>query len=101
MGRLRVRGIRLRLALALLVVVAGSLGVVYLIVVPSIEAELIDAKLNQLEEDARTVVRAYGNDIGSEQEFAEDAASVVQARVVIYSLLQNRLFIFGDSNTSQ
>ena len=100
MGRLRVQGIRLRLAMALLVVVAGSLGVVYLIVVPSLEAELIDAKLDQLEEDARTVVRAYGIDIGSEQKFAEDAAPVVQARVVVYSLGQNRLFIFGDSNTS-
>jgi len=101
MGRLRVHGIRLRLALALLVVVAGSLGVVYLIVVPSLEAELIDAKLDQLEEDALTVDRAYAIDIGSEQAFAENTASVVQARVVVYSLLKNQLFIFGDSNTSQ
>jgi signal transduction histidine kinase len=102
MGRLRVHGIRLRLALALLVVVAGSLGVVYLIVVPSLEAELIDAKLDQLEEDALTVVRAYGGiDIGSEQAFAENSASVVQARVVVYSLLQNQQYIFGDSNTSE
>ncbi len=101
MGRLQLHGIRLRLALALLVVVAGSLGVVYLIVVPTLEAELIDAKLDQLEEDASSVVRTYGIDIGSEQEFAENAASVVQARVVVYSLLQDQLFIYGDSNTSQ
>ena len=99
--RSRFRGIRLRLALALLVVVAGSLGVVYLIVVPSLEAELVDAKLDQLEEDARNVARGYGqNEIGSEQEFAEQAASVFQARVVIYSILQNQPFIFGDSNTT-
>ena len=96
------RGIRLRLALALLLVVAGSLGVVYLIVVPSLEAELIDAKLNQLEEDARNVARAYENqnETGSEQQFAEQAAAVFQARVVIYSILQNQPFIFGDSNTT-
>jgi len=98
--RLRIRGIRLRLALALLVVVAGSLGVVYLIVVPSLEAELVNAKLDQLEEDAQTVARNYATQVGSEQEFAERTASVFQARVVIYSILQNQPFVFGDSNTS-
>jgi signal transduction histidine kinase len=94
------RGIRLRLALALVAVVAGSLGVVYLIVVPSLEAELVNAKLDQLEEDARTVARNYATQIGSEQEFAEQAASVFQARVVVYSILQNQPFVFGDSNTA-
>ena len=93
-------GIRLRLALALLVVVAGSLGVVYLIVVPSLESELVNNKLNQLEEDAQTVGRNYASQIGSEQEFAEGAASLFQARVVVYSILQNQPFIFGDSNTT-
>ena len=68
--RVRLRGIRIRLALALLVVVAGSLGVVYLIVVPSLEAELVNAKVDQLEEDARTVARNYVTQVGSEQEFA-------------------------------
>ena len=100
MRRPRIRGIRLRLALALLVVVAGSLGVVYLIVVPSLENELINAKLNQLEEDAKTVARNYETQVGSEQEFAERAASVFQARVVVFSILQNQPFVFGDSNTA-
>jgi signal transduction histidine kinase len=94
------RGIRLRLALALVAVVAGSLGVVYLIVVPSLETELVNAKLDQLEEDARTVARNYTTQVGSEQEFAEQAASVFQARVVVYSILQNQPFVFGDSNTA-
>jgi signal transduction histidine kinase len=98
--RARFRGIRLRLALALFVVVAGSLGVVYLIVVPSLEAELVNAKLDQLEEDAKTVARNYATQVGSEQEFSERTASVFQARVVIYSILQNQPFVFGDSNTS-
>jgi hypothetical protein len=93
-----IRGIRLRLALALVVVVAG--GVVYLIVVPSLETELVNAKLDQLEEDLDTVVRTYRTDVGSEQEIAELAATVVQARVVIYSELQGQLFVFGDSNTA-
>jgi len=94
------RGIRLRLALALVAVVTGSLGVVYLIVVPSLEAELVNAKLDQLEEDARTVARNYATQVGSEQEFSERAASVFQARVVVYSILQNQPFVFGDSNTA-
>jgi signal transduction histidine kinase len=60
----------------------------------------VNAKLDQLEEDAAIVVRTYRNDIGSEQEVAELAAAVVQARVVIYSELQDQLFVFGDSNTA-
>ncbi len=100
MRRPTLRGIRLRLALALVAVVAGSLGVVYLIVVPSLETELVNAKLDQLEEDARTVARNYATQVGSEQEFAEQAASVFQARVVVYSILQNQPFVFGDSNTA-
>jgi signal transduction histidine kinase len=95
-----IRGIRLRLALALVAVVAGALTVVFLIVVPSLETELVNAKLDQLEEDSRTVVRTYQNELGSEQEFAEAAAAIVQARVVIFSILQDQLFIFGDSNTT-
>ncbi|MGH3072927.1 MAG: sensor histidine kinase [Gaiellaceae bacterium] len=90
----------MRLALALAVVVAGALGVVYLIVVPSLESELVNAKLDQLEEDARTVARQNESEIGSEQEFAEAAASLVQARVVIYSIFLDELLILGDSNTT-
>jgi len=86
--------------LALLLVVAGSLGIVYLVVVTSLQTELVNAKLDQLEADAETVVRAYQNEIGSEQELAETAAVLVQARVVVYSILQDELFIFGDSNTT-
>jgi signal transduction histidine kinase len=41
-----------RLTLALLLVVAGALGVVYAVVVPSLEDRLVDAKLSQLGDDA-------------------------------------------------
>ena len=98
MSRLRLRGIRLRLALALLFVVAGALGLVYLIVVPSLEEELVSAKLEQLETDVTTVARGYDINI-SVQAYAEAAASLIQARVVIYYILQNGLLIHGDSNT--
>ena len=100
MQRPTVRGIRLRLALALLVVVAGSLGVVYLIVVPSLETELVNAKLDQLDEDAARVARNYENAVGSAQELAEQAASVFQARVVVFSISPIQPFVYGDSNTA-
>ena len=95
-----IRGIRARLALALLVVVAGALGIVYLILVPSLESELVQAKLDQLEEDAQLVVNTYRTDVRGAQELSEVAASVVQARVVIFSVLEDQLLIFGDSNTT-
>src|SRR5688572_24434096 len=102
MLRPTIRGIRLRLALALLLVVAGALGVVYLIVVPSLEAELESAKLDQLEEHATTLARGYQSDLGSlsEQVYAEAGASVIQARVVIYAPLEQSLLVLGDSDTT-
>ena len=95
-----IRGIRLRLALALVLVVAGALGVVYLIVVPSLETELINAKLAQLREDANTVANGYAPQSGQAQEYAESTSSVVQARVVIYTVVADTLFVYADSNAT-
>ena len=100
MARPTIRGIRLRLALALLLVVAGALGVVYLIVVPSLEAELVSAKLDQLEEDAQTVAIGFAIEFDRPQEYADVASAAVQARVVIYSVAADRLFIQADSRTT-
>ena len=100
MRRPALKGIRLRLSLALALVVAGALAVVYLIVVPSLEAELVDARLEQLETDANTVVGGYESYIGNEQEFAEVASSLVQSRVVVYTKLETVLLIQGDSRTT-
>jgi signal transduction histidine kinase len=97
-----IKGVRLRLALALVLVVAGVLAVVYLIVVPSLESALVTAKVDQLEADARTVARGYQTDVGgNEQEYATESASVVQARVVVYYVADDDLLLIqGDSNTS-
>ena len=99
-SRPTIRGIRLRLALALLLVVAGALGIVYLIVVPSLEAELVRAKLDQLEQDSKTVAGGYVTNSDRAQEYAELSSSVVQARVVIYTVVSDRLFIQADSRTT-
>ena len=93
----RSAGIRLRLALALVLVVAGALGVVYLIVVPSLEAELVNAKLDQLEEDAQTVARNYRDAESRSEAGVRRAGGVasVQARVVIYTILRTQPFVHG------
>ena len=95
-----IRGIRLRLSLALVLVVAGVLGVVYLVVVPSLQAELVNAKLDQLEQDARTVARSYLTDLGREQDFAAQASALFSARVVLYTKLESIVLIQGDSSTT-
>jgi signal transduction histidine kinase len=99
-----IRGIRLRLALALLLVVAGALAVAYLIVVPTLESRLIDAKLDQLQQDAVTVAGGLsGTQFSEWQDYAETASTVVNARVVIYEVAQRNppaLFAAGDSRTS-
>jgi signal transduction histidine kinase len=99
MWRPVIRGIRLRLSLALVLVVVGVLGVVYLIVVPSLERELVNAKLDQLEQDARTVARSYGTDTGGDQDFAERSAALFSSRVVIYYKLEDIVLVLGDSST--
>ena len=51
-------GIRTTLAVALLVIVGGALGGAYLMVVPSLERRLVDARIDQLEEDGLNAATA-------------------------------------------
>jgi signal transduction histidine kinase len=83
------RGVGGRLALALLVVVAGVLGVVYLIVVPSYQRSLQNSELRSLETSIRTVaIPNYpANQVEySKQAYADKWASAVNARIVVYDL---------------
>ena len=78
------RSVGARLSLALLVVVAGALALVYLIVVPSLEQRLIDAKLNQLR-----AVMPQISDRAAAQSFDTGRTSsrrvaAADARVVVY-----------------
>ena len=96
-----IRGIRLRLALGLLVVVGGALGVAYLIIVPTLESRLVGAKLDQLAKDARTVGSCLETEAFSWQECADRGATLLHARTVVYLVLpagaQPLLQIVGDS----
>jgi signal transduction histidine kinase len=91
-----------RLALALLVVVAGALTIVYLIVVPSYRSSLVNTELGGLESSLRNVaVPNFPAEPYLQQEFASEYAPIVNARVVVYDLLDplaGQLVVAADSN---
>jgi signal transduction histidine kinase len=83
------RGVGGRLALALLVVVAGVLGIVYLIVVPSYQRSLQNSELRSLETSIRTIaIPNYpSNQLEySKQAYADKWAPEVDARIVVFDL---------------
>ncbi|MDQ3876685.1 MAG: ATP-binding protein [Actinomycetota bacterium] len=81
------RTVGARLTLALLLVVAGALAIVYLVVVPRLEDRLVDAKLSQLADDAENRVLPEVEEFSpySGWQFAvESAESVTTARIAVY-----------------
>jgi len=91
-----------RLALALLLVVAGVLAIVYLIVVPSYKTSLENNELNTLERILRArAVPNYPAEPWMKQQFASTLAPRINARVVVFNL-QNEtpalLVPYADSN---
>jgi signal transduction histidine kinase len=96
------RSVGARLGLALAVVVAAALVLVDLIVVPSLERNLINAKLSQLQEAAPPV----GSQLLLSSSFALDdtlqsAQESSDARVVYYKPLSTtppKLSVYGDSS---
>lgn len=96
-----IRGIRTRLALALLAVVAGALVVAWATVVPSLENRLIKAKLDQLQRDAVPVAVNLPDRVFW-QEYVEQTEFLVNARIVVYDLLTTdpaALTVAADSRT--
>jgi signal transduction histidine kinase len=80
------RTVGARLSLALLAVVALVLGLVYLIVVPSLRNRLIDARLSDLARAAPKLVREY-NQNQRDPDFFSNADASTNARVVLLSVL--------------
>jgi signal transduction histidine kinase len=91
-----------RLALGLALVVAGALLLVDLIVVPSLERNLINSKLGQLREAAPAIALRLGGSTDFQlHENIVAAAEGVDARVVYFTALEYnppRLSVFEDSN---
>ena len=95
-------GIRVRIVLVLVGIVAGALGTAYMIVVPSLERRLVDARLDQLERSRPPLARSLSEDRLLWQERVEGFAVVTNARVVALDVLsRNRpaLVSLADSQT--
>ena len=84
-------GIRVRLAVGLLVVVCGALFAAYLIVVPSLEKRLVDAKLAELQRNAVTLAAEYSTHDFSNplslDDFTKSAAFTFDARASVFEVI--------------
>jgi signal transduction histidine kinase len=95
------RSVRGRLSLALAIVLVAALGLVDLIVVPSLERSLIDSKISQLRHAAPGVRKQIGSPFADLYltNRLQTAAATVNARVVILqSLTPDHALVFDDSN---
>jgi signal transduction histidine kinase len=92
-------GVGARLALALLVVLAGAWTLVYLIVVPSLESRLVDARVSALARAAPGIARELPVDRFRWPDFVEAASASANARVVVYDTVgpPTALVVAGDS----
>jgi signal transduction histidine kinase len=98
------RGIRVRLAVALAAIVAGALGAAYAIVVPSLERQLVDARLDELEEVAVPLAGTLPEDRVEWAEAVERFAATANARVVVFTVLSmapQTLVVGEDSRRGQ
>lgn len=97
---MRPRSLFVRLTLALVALVAGALAAVYLVVVPSLERNLVDAKQQELRRALPRITLPRSP--FQWQNAAQRAAGTTNARVVIYEALTTHpkvtLVAFGDSN---
>jgi signal transduction histidine kinase len=102
MSRLRSVGTRLTLALALALAVA--LGVVYLVVVPSLERNLVNAKMQQLRGSLPAVAAELDTASPLLDDELQNAAEAANARVVLYRVLSYdppTLQLLGDSRLTR
>jgi signal transduction histidine kinase len=81
-------GIRARLVLALAAIVAGALGTAYLIVIPSLEKQLVDARLDGLESQAVPLAERLPDDTFLWNDAVDDFAVQSNARVVAFDVLK-------------
>jgi signal transduction histidine kinase len=94
------RSLFVRLTLAVVALVAGALAAVYLVVVPSLQRNLVAAKQRELRRALPGITLPRSP--FQWQNTAQRAAGTINARVVIYEALTTRpkvtLVAFGDSN---
>jgi two-component system, OmpR family, sensor kinase len=97
--------VRGKLALALLLVVAGVLAIVYLIVVPSYRTSLENTELKGLQASLNKVaLPRFPPESYLQQQFVDDVAQTTNARVVVFTLTSETpplLEAFADSATER
>ena len=81
------RSVGAKLALALVVAVAAALGLVYVVVVPLLEDNLVNAKLSQLERAAPSVAGQIPENQFDIPEYLDAAAASTNASIVLYAVL--------------
>jgi signal transduction histidine kinase len=92
------RSVGARLSLALLVVVAAALGILYLLVVPSLQHRLIETKLSQLAEAAPSQAKRLLDPATIRADFLDEAGASTNSRVVVYDYLgPTSLTVMDDS----
>jgi two-component system OmpR family sensor kinase len=95
-------GIRTRIVLVLVGIVAGALGTAYMIVVPSLERRLVDARLEQLRQLGGPLARTLPEETTFWQDRVESFGIETNSRVVAFSVLsktQSSLVVQADSRT--
>jgi signal transduction histidine kinase len=85
-----IRTVGARLSLALLLVVALALGIVYVTVVPSLKSRLVNARVSQLERAGgslgRELERGFPPDVLAEQDFVDNAHANTSARAILFTV---------------
>ena len=92
-----------RLALSLLVIVAGVLAIVYVIVVPSYRRSLENTELRALAADLRSAVPTYPSALSPEVDlWAGTVAERYDVRAVVFEVTPVPASVspFADSNTA-
>jgi len=95
-----------KLALAVFAIVAGALAIVYLLVVPRLEEQLVDAKIRQLERSAPRLVaelrQSAQSGIVDVNDTVTFAATNLNARIVVFDRLgTDSLRTIADSSVVQ
>jgi signal transduction histidine kinase len=89
-SRLRLQSVGAQLSLALLLVVAGALAVVYLIVVPSLERRLVDDREAEAARVASGLAAGLATNLILIDEKAQNAAAGSGARVAVLQVLREQ-----------
>jgi two-component system, OmpR family, sensor kinase len=94
------RSVGIRLSLALAVMVAGALAVVWVALVPTLERRLVNGKIAQLTQSAKALQKE-ADAAGVDQDFVDYAAHASGARVVFLQPIaggtQTAMLVLSDS----